>query len=170
MKPRFAWLCLVGYAAVVLQSTAVTHLRLGPLGPDLVLAVVVFLALAAPRYPALVAAWTLGLGKDVTSGGPLGAWAVLFLGAAGLVTGLRDKFYTHKALTQVLLTGVVAFPINLVYVVGRWAADRWTTPLWLGALLAFGGAAYTAAMAPVVVRLLSRFRGRLGLADERRIA
>ena len=170
MKPRLGWLCLVGYTAVVAQTTLVRHLAIGAVGPDVLLTVVVFLGLFAPAYPALISAWALGLAKDVTGGGPLGAWAVLFVGAAGLLILLRDTFFIRKALTQVLLTGVVAVPINLAYVVGRAATQRGTTAWWVCPLLAFGSAAYTAAIAPGVVWLLGRSRTRLGLADEGRIA
>ena len=158
MKVRYAWLVAAAYGVIALQGALIGRAGLGTFAPDLTFILVVFLALRAPAYPALIVSWSLGLAKDATGGGPLGAWAVLFLGAAAIILGLRDKFFIQKALTQVLLAGVAAMVVDVAYLLGRWAFHRGTSSLGRAMLFAAAGALVTAALTPVLVRLFGRFR------------
>ena len=169
MKPRLVGLVIVGYLAVVVQTTVVPLVSLGAVGPDLLLTVAMFLALFAPKHPALVGGWILGLAKDVTGGGPVGAWAVLFLAAAATLIEVRDLLFIQRALTQAALMAVVALPMNLAYVAARWALAG-GRPTLTAVGLVVGCAVFTAVVTPPVVWFLGRFRRVLGLVPERRIA
>jgi rod shape-determining protein MreD len=169
VKPRHVPLILIGWAAVALETTLSPRLAVGGVRPDLVLAMLMFTALFVPAYPALLGAWVLGLAKDVTGGGPVGVWALLFLGAAALVIEVRDLMFIERALTQVILTAVVSLGTNAGYVAARCALSG-TRPSWAAVGLLLGGAVYTALVTPAILRVLGRWRRALGLAAEQRIA
>ena len=181
MRPRPFRLMLLGYLAVVLQTTLVPRMALGPAVPDVLLVVVVYVGLTAPPYPALLTGWGVGLAKDVTSGGPLGAWAALFLGVAGLVVVLRGRFFLGRTVARALLVGLVAVGVGLLYLAvcalsgaGDAAAVEGSAPVpvcWIGCLgKASADAAYSALLAVPLFKFLYRLRAPLGLLDQPRIA
>lgn len=170
MKPRWVWIALIGYAAVAAQNTLCGFMAVGRVAPDLVLAVAIFLALVAPTYPALYAAWGLGLARDMTSGGPLGAWALLFLLAAAGVILCRRHFYIEKAPARLAVSVLAAVAVNAAYLAAEGATSGRRVPLGAGALQVLGRSLYTGAAAAVVAWLLGHWRRRLGLVEEPRSA
>ena len=166
MKVRIGRLAVLGYLVVALQAAAGGFPVPGyAAGPDLVLAVVVCVGLFAPPRTALVAAWLMGAGKDLTSSGPLGAWALLFTGTAGLVLLVREALFIERPLAQALLTAAVALPANLAYLAWRWAAGAAGVSWGRCVLAAFATSLLTAAVSPVVIWLVGRLRIGLGEAE-----
>ena len=170
MRPRWPWIAVIGYVAVVLQTTLVPFMSVGPVGPDVALALVLVLALMVPPFAAVLMAWAVGLARDVTGGGPLGAWAVLFAAAAGIVLAWRRKFYTRNAPARALAAWVAAAAVHLAYLLGHGLLNGRWDGFWFGVVLALGRAAYTAVAAAALAWLVGRWRRRLGLVEEPRIA
>jgi len=85
----YAMVPLLGVAAL-LQTTALTRIKVYGVKPDLVLLVVVVGALVYGGRSALVWAFVGGLGMDIFSGGPMGS-SSLALMAAALVAGVGHR-------------------------------------------------------------------------------
>ena len=112
---RWVPLAILIYLVVLLQTTVLRVLSftvpsLGPVGPDMIAIMAVFLALrAATSADAMIAAWLLGLAVDLTApGGPgsgavVGPMAVAYALAAGGLFKIRDAFFRNSAMTQAIL-------------------------------------------------------------------
>jgi rod shape-determining protein MreD len=158
---RWVYFLILILLGVILQTTLVQLLwfqtALGWIGPELLAAVAVFVALnARNRTDAALAGWALGFGLDLTLSGPaMGLLPLLYAAAGAGLQHVREAFFRERAVTQMLLT--FAF-CAFVY-------EAWT--LWdvlvgdgerLGrrVLQALGLSAYTAVLAPLVYAALRR--------------
>ena len=154
---------LVVFAALLLQTTLVQALwlptRFGWMGPELLAAMAVFVALnVRSGSDAALAGWTLGMAIDLTlSGEGMGLLSLLYAAAAAGVWQVRRSFFREKILSQAIL----ALGFCLV-VYGVWSLFE----LLVGAhpagdygdraMQVLGLAVYTAVVAPVVYGLLRR--------------
>ena len=153
---RWFWILIVGLVLLVLEVSVVAALRRFGGGPDLVLLFVVFLALYAPLEDAPLSGWILGMGKDALSAGPLGLYAVLFMGIAFFLSRIRADIFTEYNSSHMVNAGIS----TLLVCIG---AALWHSlegvPLSGLAASAAGVAVWSALLAPVVFRglfLLSR--------------
>jgi len=112
---RWIPLLILTYLLVVVQTTLgrllVFSTAIGPVGPDLLAPLAVFVAFGARSWPdAMLAAWAMGLAVDLaTAGGPAGAtvvgpMAVAYALTAGVLFRVREAFFRERVLTQGLLT------------------------------------------------------------------
>jgi hypothetical protein len=167
---RWIYFLILTLAAIILQTTLVQLLwvrtPIGPVGPELLAAVAVFVALRVRgATEAALAGWALGLAVDLTLSGPgMGLLPLLYAAAAAGINRLREAVFGGRAMTQIVLTFLFC-----TFVYETWAFYD----LWQGeaggrragatALLALGLSAYTGLLAPLVCRLLRRLE-RLLLA------
>lgn len=88
------------------------RLTMGPVGPDFVLLLAVFVALyVRSATDAMLVGWVLGLLIDLTTGGGagtatrVGPMAIYYALACWLVFQVREAIYRERALPQMLLAG-----------------------------------------------------------------
>jgi rod shape-determining protein MreD len=122
---RWPIFAVFAFAALVLQLSArnaLTLYSLWGISPDVVAALVVFVALFAPRTGALWAAWGLGLLVDLSpqdhAGGyyVVGPHALGYTAGAYLVLQLRTMVFRRRALTVGFLTSLALVAASLVAV------------------------------------------------------
>jgi len=145
-KVRFT-LCVA--VLFLLQTTVMHRFAFGIFRPDLLYLAAVYLALEADFPSALVGAFALGLLRDFGSIGGLGASALVFLPASAALVLVRDRLMRGPALTDMVLTFLYILACEMVSAL---AVAVFTPGGRIGALvpLAFGQAAFTMALSPLV--------------------
>ncbi|MGQ9590622.1 MAG: rod shape-determining protein MreD [Planctomycetota bacterium] len=147
-------------AAFAFQIAALPLYRVGPAGPDFVLAVLLYLGIHDGTRRSLAAAAASGCLLDFVSIEPFGVFALGYLAALGAARscrralsgpGSRDPAPSVRAVSAAL--GVLAATLARVAL-----SDEGASRALLGSL---GSAAYTAALAPIVFALLAPSRTRL---------
>ena len=154
---------ILAYVFIGLQSGLSGYVHYRGAAPNLVLIAAVFIALNAPREPAVLGCFLMGLMQDMLAQHPLGLYALGF-GVVGLVVHslqtlvYREHPLTHFAMT--LIAGVLVTALVLVH--GLVHPPRLPSgPLLLGAV-------YTALLAPVVIFILQKLRRIFGFDTPRR--
>lgn len=151
-------LLLLGLVALAFELTVAEKLSFlgGRAEPLLVLAC--FGALFARDRPqGLWVAWTLGLAKDLGGASPLGLHALLFLGIAWALLGLRRFVFREHPLMQLLIASVAALVVNLP-VAAFACVSAGSIPLGLVLAKSFAGSLLTGVLAPAVMGILLRRR------------
>ena len=161
---RWIYFLILTLAGVILQTTLVQVLwlqtRIGWIGPEVLAAAAVFVALhARGRTEAALAGWTLGFAVELTLSGPgMGLLALLYAAGTAALHRVREAFFRERAVPQMVLTFVFCtFVYQLWTLYDVWLGAARGGPLGPRALQALGLAVYTAALAPLVCGLLGRF-------------
>ena len=160
---RWTWFLILAAVGFILQNTVVPVLwlptPLGEVGPELLAALTVFVALnVRGRTNAALAGWVLGFAVDLNlSDGGMGLLALLYAGGAAVLYRAREVFFRDRALVQIILSFVfcaVVFQVWTAYdvfvVTGGPYARRAAQALCLSA--------YTAVLTPVVCAAAGRAR------------
>lgn len=158
MRYGSARLLAVALVALAFELTVAEKLSFlgGRAEPLLVLAC--FGALfARDRQQGLWVAWILGLAKDLGSASPLGLHALLFLGIAWAILGLRRFVFREHPLMQLLIVSVAALVVNLP-IAALVCISIGSVPLGLVLGKSLAGALLTGVLAPAVMGLLLRRR------------
>lgn len=156
-----AYLILV-YVAVGLQTGLGEYLRIDGARPDLVLLAVVFIAINAPRDAALLGAFGIGLVQDLVTLSPPGLYALAYSAVALAMIKMQELVSrTHPAahFLLALMGGILSAAVVLIH---GWIKGP-AAPI--GEL--FGGALYTAILAPLILGLLTSMRKIFGFARRR---
>ena len=107
-------LVLLGAVALAFELTVLEAWSWKGGRAEVLLSLACFAALfARDSLQGLGASWTLGLIKDVGSAGPLGLYALLFLGAGWVVLQIRQVLYRESPLTQLGVTFIAACWVNV---------------------------------------------------------
>ena len=134
-------------------------------GPNLVLLMVVFISLSAPREEALLGAVILGLMQDLVSLQPLGLFAVSYGAVAYIVTAVAPLAshrhpLTHVAMTFVgaCLTGLLLILHDRIHPIAAAVNVEGETlrAVRVGPRVAAVMIVYTTLLSPVVIWLLQR--------------
>jgi rod shape-determining protein MreD len=146
---------LVGMFLILLQSTFM-HLLPGPVVPDLVLVLCVYLGLHHPTVGAAVGSFVLGYSVDVVSSRLLGlnafAMTLVFL---AVYLSSRMIWLHHPLVTSVIV--LFAAVVKGVALGLLWTIFLSTDGFWLGAAKhTIMEALLAAALAPVIFALLQR--------------
>jgi rod shape-determining protein MreD len=160
------WLAylILSYLALGVQLALSGYVEIGGAAPNLILLVVIFLAVNAPREQALLGAFLLGLMQDMLTLHPIGTWAVAYGLVAMFVVSMQEVVYRDHPLTHFslallggILCGVVLTFHEWVYPMlhGKGAGQG-------GAVSLFAGALYTAVLAPIVLGILQRMKTTFG--------
>ncbi|MBN1845802.1 MAG: rod shape-determining protein MreD [Sedimentisphaerales bacterium] len=139
--------------------------RLQRIVPDFLLLLAVWLAFECLDQPALIAAWILGLIKDLTSShAPLGGYALAF-GLLGLIlVSMREWLFAARLLPQILCMFLGSlFVEHLVVLLCILKGSRFTEsyPWLLGTLVL--SATMTSGLYPYASLGLSKLHRPLGL-------
>lgn len=134
--------------------------------PNIVLLGVIFICLNTGRETALTAALLLGLLQDFLTLHPLGLYAFSY-GMVGLVCTTTNRVvYSNHPLTHVFFGFVGSIVTAAVIIVHSYVRPGGTghEPAWP----LFWGSVYTAAVAPIVLGLLTKARPVFGFQPLRR--
>ena len=107
---RWIYFLILVVFATILQTTLVQVLwfrtSLGTIGPELMAAIAVFMALnLRGSTDAALAGWTLGFALDLTLTGPtMGLLPILFAAACWGLNRVREAVFKDRAPTQMVLT------------------------------------------------------------------
>ena len=146
----------VGIVLILLQSTFLSLLPFGPVVPDLVLILCVYLGLHHPTMGAAVGSFVLGYSIDVVSSRQLGfnafAMTLVFL---AVYFSSRTIWLQNPVVTSLIV--LFAALVKGVALVLVWVVFLKTEGFWLGAVRnMLMEAILAAALAPVVFSLLRR--------------
>jgi rod shape-determining protein MreD len=154
---------ILAYLAIGLQLGAGDLLTIAGAKPNLVLLAVIFIAINAPREPALLGCVGIGLMQDLVNLQPLGLYAAAY-GLVGMfVVSTQEIVYREHPLTHFSLGFVGCLLVAAVVLVHGLVRPPRVAP---GAL--FGTAVYTAALAPLVLWGLQRIKRVFSFTPPRR--
>jgi rod shape-determining protein MreD len=109
-----AKLLLLGAVLLACELTVLDRWAVQGVRPEALLSLACFAALfARDSSQGLLASWLLGLLKDAGSAGPLGLYALLFLGAGAVVLQVRQILFRESPLTQLAVAFIAACWVNL---------------------------------------------------------
>jgi rod shape-determining protein MreD len=141
---------LIACAALLflLQATIAHRFSYGPLRPDLLALLVIYLGLEADFGPALIGAFALGILRDLGSLTPLGLSALLYLPATGALLVVRERLFREHALTDMVFAFCFVWACGAVHALG---AALLMPSAHAGPLMAraAGQAVFTAALSPL---------------------
>jgi rod shape-determining protein MreD len=161
------WLAfaILSYVALGVQVALRGFVEVGGAGPNFVLLVVVFLAINGTRDQSLIGSFVLGLMQDLLTLHPIGTWAVAYALVAVFVFSTQEIVYRDHPLTHfslALLGGILCGVVLTLH--------AWLYPMihgngsTQGGVVAgfFGGALYTAILAPILIGPLQRMKALFG--------
>jgi len=109
-------------AATVVLPRYVT----GQMRPDAFIIMIVFISVRAPHKQALALCWATGLARDIISGGPLGAYALIYLASGFVIMRARTTTNLSMAPTRAVVGFFAAFLAEWLHA----AATGRSTGLW----------------------------------------
>ena len=153
---------LLAYIVIALQAGIAGDVRIHGFGPNLPLLVVVFVALSAPREPALLACVLIGAMQDLGSQQAPGLYALSYGLVGWLIVGMQNVVYREHPLTHATLVLVGGLLTGLViWIHGRVVAPRVSITLLLGTAI------YTAILATPAIWAMQRARRAFGMKMQR---
>lgn len=153
---------ILAYVAVGLQVGLAPYLRFGEGSINFVLLAVIFIALNAPREPALLGAFVLGVLQDLLSSHGLGLHAFSYGLVAMFTISTQEFVYRENPLTHLTLGLVGGLLTAVILVLHAWL--KVTAPI----KAPFINAILTAAVAPIVLGLLQRMKRAFAFEESRR--
>lgn len=161
---NFVVMVILAYVVLAVQSGLGAYIAIGNTTPNLLMPVVIFIALYAPREPALMGVFILGLMQDVLSQEPLGVHPLVFaaVAAATRITQPaihREHWVTHLVLGAAggVLQGVIVWLVGL----------RMPPKPSFGVLMI--SAAYTAVLTPIILRALIGMKRAFSFRREKKL-
>lgn len=154
---------ILAYVMTGLQIGLAGHLQFHGAAPNLILIAAVFIAVNAPRQPALLGCFGLGLIQDMVTLQPPGTYALGYALLALFVASAKEIGYRDHPVTHVVVTFLGGLLSGAVLLVGGWIRHEGTT---VGQVMLT--ALYSAVLAPLVLWLLQRLRGVFSFTQPRR--
>jgi rod shape-determining protein MreD len=132
----------------LLQASVAHRFSYGPLRPDLVALLVVYLGLEADIAPALLGAFALGILRDLGSLTPVGLSSLIYLPATAVLLAVRERIFREHALVDMIFAFCFVWGCGTVHALG---VAVFLPAARTGALLAraLGQATFTAALSPL---------------------
>lgn len=158
----------LGGVALILQSTIAPRLELLGARPDWLLVLVLFYALHA-RMPGMAfGAWVLGGCADLMTIEQPGLMAFSYTAAVLVAYSVRDLLFRDRAGTQLAVTFVMSFVIQLGWMCYRRIGVEQPQSIAEDLVVScFVGSLYTALWAPPIHKVLSSMSRSLGIARPR---
>lgn len=153
---------------LTLQSSAAPWFEIFGARPDWLLVAVVFLALYARGYDAIIASWIIGACADLLTIERFGVLAISYALAAMLVTLSREYLLRYRARTQFAVVLVVGLLLQTGWMVYRRVSYGPAGSIltdWVGVSVL--ASVYTAAWAPLIHRGLLGMSRLLGITHPR---
>lgn len=156
------WLVTAALLLLVLalQATAAPRIALFDAVPDFLIILVVQLALLCPELQGVLWSWAVGFLADLRWGNLVGVMALTYGLIALVICGIRRQIFAGHILTRLLLVVVADFLQHVAVMFSQIIRGQklYFLLFWRQALL---GVVYTAAVAVVLLPLLSLVLGRL---------
>jgi rod shape-determining protein MreD len=177
MTMRWLSYFILAYIMLGMQLGLGGHLQYRGAGPNLVLLVVVFISLNAPRDEALLGSFLLGAMQDLVTLQPMGLYAFSYGLVAMFISTVAQLAYREHPLTQFfmalmggMMTGIVLLIHGWIYPVGpaRMENGVLVHAVRLGPRVIAVSIGYTALLAPIVLGILQRMKGMFGFESPRR--
>jgi rod shape-determining protein MreD len=176
---RWLVFLILAYLAMGLQIGLVPYLTWKGAAPNLGLLATIFIAANAPRDPALLGCFAIGLLQDLLSAQQPGMFAFSYGLIAWLITGAQQPLARHSLTAQTLLALAGSFLTAIVILLQSWlhpagaaipaAAGGAALPaIRISASALFIGVIYTTALAPFVLGLLGRMKKFFAFSAGRR--
>lgn len=161
---RFLPCLILAYVILGLQSGLSQHIQIRDASPNLVLPVVIFIALYAPRDAALLGTYILGLMQDMLSMVPLGVHPLVYAAVTVAVRVTQPTLHREHWLTHVLLAlaGGVLHGVILTIV-------GWRMPPRPPVEMLVTSTLYTAVLCPILLKPLLMSRRIFGFQPERKL-
>jgi rod shape-determining protein MreD len=157
---------ILAYLTVGLQIGVADFLRMWGAPPNLVLIAAVYVAINAPREPALLACFALGAMQDLVTQNTFGLYAFSYGLFALAAAGTGQAVYRGHPLTHFSLTLAGGLIAALVQLVHGWLPFTHAPRLGIGAEL--WSVVYSALVAVPVLAILHRIRRNFGFQPARR--
>lgn len=169
---------IFAYVLLGVQLGLGGFVQIGGAWPNLVLLGVIFIAINAPREPALLACFCMGALQDLLTQQPFGVYALAYGIVALLLAPMRSVVHRKHPLTHILLALAAAVAVGIVQLLQGWihppamvgAAEgsKLLPAARISVVLIFKNALYTAVVAPVVLGILQRMTGLFAFEPVRR--
>jgi rod shape-determining protein MreD len=153
---------ILAYIALGLQVGLAPYLRYNEGSINFVLMAVIFIALNAPREPALLGAFSLGLLQDLMSAQGLGLYAFGYGLVAMFTISTQEFVYRENPLTHLTLGLVGGIVTAVILVLHAWLKQPASTKA------PFISAILTAAVAPILLGVLQRMKRAFAFEEPRR--
>jgi rod shape-determining protein MreD len=160
------WLAyfILAYVTLGLQTGMGAYVQFRGAAPNLVMLVMLFIVLCAPRDAALLGAFGLGLLQDLLTQQPLGLYAFAYGLIALLFSSGQSALSREHPATHVVLSLVGSVICSILILLHGWIR----MPVRIGVGTLFYEAIYTALLAPFVLGGLMRIRRLFGFHAQRR--
>lgn len=161
---RFIPWLILAYVVLGLQSGLAPYIQIRDASPNLVLPVIIFIGLYAPRDSALLGTYVVGLMQDVISQYPLGTHALVYAAVTLGVRLTQPAIHREHWLTHVVLALVGGILQAIVLtIVGIRLGARPPVSLLLVSTL------YTAAVSPLMLKPLHKIKRVFAFQPERKL-
>ncbi|HSV12878.1 MAG TPA: rod shape-determining protein MreD [Tepidisphaeraceae bacterium] len=162
---------ILAYVMLGLQLGLGAHVQYRGISPNLVLLVVVFISLNAPRDEALLGSFLLGAMQDLVTLQPMGLYAFSYGIVSMLVTTVGQLAYREHPLTQLFMTLIGGTITSTIVMIHGWVhplgpartdgihvipAVRQSPRALLVCVV------YTAILAPIIIGILQRMQRMFG--------
>lgn len=154
---------ILAYLTIGVQIGAGDFLRFHGAKPDLVLLAVIFISINAPREPALLGCFVMGVMADFVSGTSLGLYALAYALVSMFTVSTQEIVYREHPLTHLSLAFVGALMVAVLELIHGWRYGARIPPTTL-----FASAVYTAALAPIFLGVMQRIKRTFAFQTSRR--
>lgn len=161
---RWISFAIIAVICLTLHTTVAQRLAVWGAWPDVILVAVVFFAMHARKWDAVIAGWTLGVLADLASLERFGLLSLTYALVALTVQSSRDWMFRYHPLTHFSVTFVAGLATQGVFFMyATLMTDSAIAQPWSSVGGPVGIALYSAACAPPVHAVLMRLLGWLGL-------
>ncbi len=161
---RFVPTILLAYLVLGIESGIAPFIGIKSATPNLLLPVVIFIALYAPRDAALLGTYVIGLMQDMLSQEPLGVHALVYGAVTFAVRLTQPTIHREHPMTHILLAvvGGGLQGVVLILVALRLPPRPPISMLMISTL-------YTAALSPIILRVLHKMKRFFAFQPERKV-
>ncbi len=149
---RWPLIIFWGVVLALVQSSAVQHVSVERVAPDMLLLLCLYVALYARRADVFAGAWFVGLMHDLYSQNPLGLQSLVYMLLALGVCLIRTEIFRAHMLTRMVLCALACVVVGSIDVGIAWAAHPSLSLRAAGSTMALA-MAYTTLVCPVVFAL-----------------
>src|SRR4051794_14666690 len=158
---------ILAYIALGAQIGLGVYIRVGGAPPNLVLLAALFLALNAPKEPALLGCFGLGLMQDLLTQQTLGVYAFSYGIVAMFVISTQQLVYREHPLTHLSIAFSASVICSFIIVLHGLVAYRNEPAMRIGVMKLLYSTIYTTLLAPIVLMILQKLKRVFGFQTRR---
>jgi rod shape-determining protein MreD len=158
---------ILAYIALGAQIGLSAFIRVGGSPPNLVLLAALFVALNAPKEPALLGCFGLGLMQDLLTQQTLGVYAFSYGIVAMFVISTQQLVYREHPLTHLSIAFSASVICSIIIVLHGLLAYRNEPAMRIGVMKLLYSTIYTTLLAPIVLMILQKLKRVFGFQTRR---